>query len=102
MTDKPDAWWRPTTPEEAAELEQNQTDFKAQFGDFAAVLTDGFWLGCSPDGQFLALQFKDLDGSIHRHTLPWEIVHVFFTQFSVAVDEMGQRQFALKEPEGKA
>ncbi|ESZ17695.1 hypothetical protein X735_09870 [Mesorhizobium sp. L2C085B000] len=102
MTDKLEAWWRPTTPEEAADLEQQQADFKAQFGDFNAVAADGFWLGCSPDGQRLAFQFKGLDGSIHRHTLPWHIVDVFFTQFSVAVDEMGQRQFALKQPAGAA
>ncbi|MBZ9760668.1 hypothetical protein LB553_07220 [Mesorhizobium sp. CA8] len=102
MIEKPERWWAPKSPEEAAELEQTQQAFKAQFGDFAALLTDGFWLGCSPDGQYLGLQFKDLDGSIHRHALPWEIVDVFFTQFSVAVDEMGQRQFALKEPEGEA
>ena len=102
MTEKPEAWWRPTTPEEAADLEKNQAEFKAQFGSFEAVEFGKYWLGASQDGQYLAFQFHRPDGSIHRFALHWQMVDVFWTQLAVAIDEMGQRQFALKEPEGAA
>ncbi|MBZ9695499.1 hypothetical protein [Mesorhizobium sp. CO1-1-9] len=106
MSEKPEKWWAPSSPEEAAAIAQRQQDFKAQFGSFAAVAADGFWLGCSPDGQHLAFQFEfdrpDGTVSTQRISLVWQDVNAFFTNLAVAIDDMGQRQLAHVETGGSA
>ncbi|MER9840145.1 hypothetical protein NKJ59_02645 [Mesorhizobium australicum] len=101
MTDKPEAWWR-APPEHEARVEENRQMFMQQFGDFEAASCDGFWLGCSPDGQYLGLQFTRADGSTERVAVYWGNVQAFFTELAGAMEYMAQRQFALKKPEGAA
>ncbi|RWL87729.1 MAG: hypothetical protein EOR67_16150 [Mesorhizobium sp.] len=101
MTDKPEAWWR-APPEHAEQVEQNRQAFMEQFGDFAEAANNGFWLGSSPDGQYLGLQFDRPDGSVVRVSVRWWDVEGFFTELAGAMEYMGQRQFALKAPEGAA
>lgn len=100
MTEKLEAWWR-APPEHAERVEQNRQAFMAQFGDFKAVASSGMWLGCSPDGQYLGLQF-DLPDGVHRIALPWQDVDAFFTELAGAMEYMGLRQLAHVEPGGKA
>ncbi|MFC3323327.1 hypothetical protein [Mesorhizobium cantuariense] len=101
MTEKPEKWWE-APPEAAERVANNRRGFMEQFGDFEAVACEGMWLGSSPDGQYLGLQFDRPDGSIMRIALRWWDVEGFFTELAGAMEYMGQRQFALKEPEGKA
>ncbi|RJT26620.1 hypothetical protein D3227_37135 [Mesorhizobium waimense] len=101
MSEKPEAWWR-APPEHAERVERNRQEFMAKFGDFEAAASDGFWLGSSPDGQHLALQFTRPDGSVERIAIYWENVDAFFTELAGAIEYMGKRQLAHVEAKGAA
>ncbi|MBZ9927761.1 hypothetical protein FJW04_21935 [Mesorhizobium sp. B2-7-3] len=103
MSDKetPERWWAPPA-EHVARVEQNRQDFMKQFGDFEAAACDGFWLGSSPDGQYLALQFDRPDGTIERIAIHWQNVDSFFTELAGAIEYVGTRQLANVKPGGSA
>lgn len=101
MTDKPEAWWR-APPEHVERVEKNRRDFMEQFGDFASQVADGYWLGCSPDGQYFGFQFNRPDGSVHRFALACGDMQQFFTEIAGALDYMGQRLLEHSDAKGQA
>ncbi|RUW62124.1 hypothetical protein [Mesorhizobium sp. M7A.F.Ca.US.008.03.1.1] len=101
MNERPEAWWR-APPEHVERVEENRRDFQEQFGDFAAAEAEGYWLGCSPDGQFFGLQFTRPDGSVLRMTIAAANMDQFFTELAGAMEYMGQRWLEHSEPRGVA
>jgi hypothetical protein len=71
--------------EEEAVLLANQQEFAETFGeDFRDAEIHAFWVGPSPGGESLGIEFRRLDGQIVRVSLPVGFLERFWRDFQTA------------------
>jgi hypothetical protein len=85
------------TPENLAAFAENWGD------DFTSMIFSGYWLGASPDGTIIGMEFRTdhEGGKVFRVSFPFEYIQQFMANLNCAVNTSIQRMEAMaRGPKG--